>query len=111
MTPPPTLHEVHDRRLKELLSQVIAAELPAIILDQATAEWWLLRLAGVLPGVDQRHRVDAAGQCCNAAPRACTRVGGGPGGPARPAPSNSRFSHFLRDAEPLVFPREDRGAS
>lgn len=110
MTAPPTLHEVHDRRLKELLSQVIAAEVPAIIVDQATAERWLLRLAGALLRVDQRHRVDARGRCRLCRPARLRARWWWPWWARSACTVQPTLAHYLRDAEPFLFP-EDRGQS
>jgi len=111
MTAPPTLHEVHDRRLKEPLSQVTAAEILAIIVDQATAERWLPRLAGALLGVNQHHRIDTHGRCRLHRP---TRLRARPWWLWR-TPSactvQPALAHHLRDTEPLAFTAEDREAS
>ncbi|MBT2230423.1 hypothetical protein [Nonomuraea sp. NEAU-A123] len=108
MTPAP-VHEVHDRRLKELLGQVIAAEVPAIVVDQATAERWLLRLAGALLGINARHRVDPRGRCRLCRPGFLRRWW--PQGARRACTVQPTLAHYLRDAEPFLFPTEDRGAS
>jgi hypothetical protein len=109
MTPVP-VHEVHDRRLKELLSQVIASEVPAIIVDQVTAERWLLRLAGALLGVNQRHRVDSRGRCRLCRPALLRARRWWPWWTRSTCTIQPTLAHFLRDAEPLIFPK-DRGQS
>jgi len=105
----PTLHEIHDRRLKELLNQVIAADVPAIIVDQATAERWLLRLAGALLRVNQRHRVDARGRCRLCRPERL-RARWWPWWIRSACTIQPTLAHYLRDAEPFLF-LEERKAS
>ncbi len=60
---PVALHEIYGRQLEELLDKIIAGEVPAVIVDQATAERWLFRLAGALMRVQEQHRVDEHGRC------------------------------------------------
>ncbi|WP_436760327.1 hypothetical protein [Streptosporangium sp. V21-05] len=104
------LHEVHDRRLKELLGQVIAAEVPAMIVDQATVEKWLPRLAGALLRVNQRHRVDARGRCRPCRPARLRARWWWPWWARSARTVQPTLAHYLRDAEPFLFP-EDRGQS
>ncbi|HUR02166.1 MAG TPA: hypothetical protein VM347_06490 [Nonomuraea sp.] len=111
MSPNPTvLHEVHDRRLKELISAVIAAEVPAILTDQATAERWLIRLAGALLGLNQRHRVDGYGRCrlCRAQPHTWRWW---PWQARSTCTVQPTLAHYLRHAEPFEFtPPTERGS-
>jgi hypothetical protein len=45
---PATLNESFARELAELVEQIQAGTLPAVVVDQTTAERWLLRLVGAL---------------------------------------------------------------
>lgn len=110
MTAPPTLHEVHDQLLKRLLSEVIAAEVSAIIVDQATAERWLLRLAGALLGVNSWHRVDARGRCRLCRPARLHLCRWWPWRTRWACTVQPTLAYYLRDTEPLLFP-EGRGVS
>ena len=69
---PRGMHEAHTRELTGLLDEIAAGDLPAVVMDQATAERWLMRLIGVLVSLQQRHQVDSRGRCliCRAVPRA-----------------------------------------
>ena len=60
---PPALHEMYGRELRELIDTILAGEMPAMVMDQATAERWLVRLAGALMRLQERHRVDERGRC------------------------------------------------
>lgn len=60
---PAILHEMYGRELAELLDKIAAGEVPAVAVDQATAERWLFRLAGALMRVQEQHRVDERGRC------------------------------------------------
>lgn len=68
---PWTVHEANTRELTWLLDEIVAGDLPAVVLDRATAERWLVRLIGVLMLLQERHRVDGRGRCviCWAVPR------------------------------------------
>lgn len=72
---PVALQKMYGRELAELLDKILAGEVPAVVVDQATAERWLLRLAGALMRLQQRHRVDHRGRCsiCWPVPRAWWR--------------------------------------
>lgn len=49
--------------LRSCWIKIVAGEVPAVVVDQATAERWLFRLAGALMRLQERHRVDEHGQC------------------------------------------------
>jgi hypothetical protein len=70
MLDPRMVHEAYTRALIGLVDEIVAGGVPAVVLDQATAERWLIRLVGVLVWLQERHRVDGRGRCsiCRAAP-------------------------------------------
>ncbi|MEU6715401.1 hypothetical protein ABZ897_28385 [Nonomuraea sp. NPDC046802] len=104
----PSVYDTHDRRLKELISEVIAAQVPAVVVDQATAERSLLRLAGALLGISQRHRADERGRC-----RLCRHVllRGWPWRARWACTVQPTLAHYLRDADPLRFSPPEGGGS
>ncbi|MFG1956618.1 hypothetical protein [Nonomuraea sp. NPDC049028] len=107
----PSLHAVHGWKLEQLLSQVIAAEAPAIIVEQAIAERWLLRLTWALLAVNGPHRVDTRGRCRLCRP-ACLRARRWRRWSTRSmCIVQPTLAHDLRQAEPLVFPAGDLGVS
>ena len=57
------LHELYGRELTGLLEGIRAGEVPAVVVDQVTAERWLFRLAGALLRLQERHQVDNHGRC------------------------------------------------
>jgi hypothetical protein len=68
---PGTVLEAYTRELIGLVEEIVAGGVPAVVLDQATAERWLIRLVGMLVWALERHRVDRRGRCsiCRIVPR------------------------------------------
>lgn len=60
---PAALHEMYRRELAKLLDNIVAGEVPAVAMDQATAERWIVRLVGALVRLQEQHRVDEHGRC------------------------------------------------
>lgn len=113
-TPDPLAsHDMHERELAELLERVRAGEVPAVMMDQATAERWIVRLVGALVRLQQLHRVDERGRCsvCWTMPRPWRR--------RTTCTVDSTLGFFLRQSDRFVFaaltdeprPSSMRGAS
>ncbi|MGH3973287.1 MAG: hypothetical protein ACRDS9_08175 [Pseudonocardiaceae bacterium] len=54
---------MYGRELAGLLEEIRAGEVPTLVVDQMTAERWLVRLAGALMRLQERHQVDERGRC------------------------------------------------
>ena len=51
------------RKLAELVDEIRAGKVPAAVVDQTTAERWLLRLFVVFWSLLEQHRLDKKGRC------------------------------------------------
>ena len=105
---PRTVHEANTRELTRLLDEIVAGD-PAVALDQATAERWLVRLIGMLMLLQQRHRVDGRGRCviCWAIPRAWWR----PWPRRSTCTVHTALSLYLRQPELVLATLTDTGTT
>ncbi len=108
---PPASHDMHERELAHLLERVRAGEVPAVMMDQATAERWIVRVIGALVRLQQLHQLDKRGRCsvCWTMPRPWRR--------RTTCTVDSTLGFFLRQSDRSVLtaltnnPAHHRGSS